>query len=257
MRNLVRRISSRSACGAAAALLIGVGGIAQAQVIDIGDVSGAAGSTVQIPVSWDNGSADDASGLTVDIAFAAANSIDPTSATPPKPNCTLAENVRAVKTASGFSYRPPQCTVGDTCTIARAGIIDFGDFNATPVPEGQIYTCSFTIPAGASPTDTFEFTIMNASYIIPDGTETDVTDGSSGGTVSVSTEPTATSTPEETATPEPTNTSPLPTATNTKVPSTGNDEDDGCQVVAPANSSAAWLLMIPAAVLLWQRRRSR
>ncbi len=255
MRNLVRRISSRTACSAAAALLIGVGGIAQAQVIDVGDASGQAGTTVQIPVNWDAGAVENASGLTVDIGFG-DHPVDATGTN--RPNCTLASAVAAVKTASGFSFRPAQCTVGTTCTAARAGIIDFGDNNATPVPEGEIYTCSFTIPSGANDGDTFEFSIQAASYVDPDGNETDITEASNGGTVSVVVAPpTATATPVP---PEPTatNTAVPPTPTNTKPPGGGGSgDDDGCQVVAPANSSAAWLLMIPAAVLLWQRRRSR
>jgi hypothetical protein len=72
--------------------------------------------------------------------------------------------------------------------------------------------------------------------------------------------PTITPTPEDTATPTPT---PTRAATNTSTPTAttggggGGDDDDGCQVVAPADANAAWLLLLPAAVLIWRRRRAR
>jgi len=36
-----------------------------------------------------------------------------------------------------------------------------------------------------------------------------------------------------------------------------DDDDDGCSVVAPANSQAGWMLAIPVVGLLWLRRRTR
>jgi MYXO-CTERM domain-containing protein len=73
-------------------------------------------------------------------------------------------------------------------------------------------------------------------------------------------------TPTPTVTPSPG--SPTATATNTVVPPTstrttrptspsGGNDDDGCAIVAPAQSGSAWMLLLPAAALLWLRRRSR
>jgi hypothetical protein len=79
----------------------------------------------------------------------------------------------------------------------------------------------------------------------------------------------ATPTPTMTATPSgPTETPSGPTSTPTVgatetpvVPPTATrppfDEDDGCQIVAPADGSLAWLLLLPVGMLLWRRRRSR
>jgi hypothetical protein len=57
--------------------------------------------------------------------------------------------------------------------------------------------------------------------------------------------PTATSTATITNTPLPTNTR----------PPGGGDEDDGCQIGAPGSSGSAWMLFVPAALLVWLRRR--
>ncbi len=51
--------------------------------------------------------------------------------------------------------------------------------------------------------------------------------------------------------PPPTST-PVPTATRTP---NRSSEDDGCAVVRPVHADGAWLLLLPAAVLLWLRRR--
>ena len=264
--NVTRRISSKVLTVAAAALLLGLGSsTVRAQSITIGNVSGAAGSTVQIPVIWENGAADDASGLTVDLTF--EESVDSTASM--RPACTFNSAVTAVKEASSFSFRPPQCAAAGTCTQVRAGIISFNpDNNPLPVPEGEIYTCAFTIPSGANEGDTFDFTIAasgDASYINPAGTETDiplanVTNGvvTVGGEEPTVPAATATSTPGTGVTPTPGGEN-----TRTRTPATpgsgggGGGDDDGCNVVAPADASAAWLLLIPAAMLLVQRRRSR
>ena len=77
---------------------------------------------------------------------------------------------------------------------------------------------------------------------------------------------TPTSTPSITPTPASTNTvastaTVTRTGTQTARPSNtpggkGND-DDGCAVVAPAHASNGWMLLLPAAALLWLRRRTK
>lgn len=37
----------------------------------------------------------------------------------------------------------------------------------------------------------------------------------------------------------------------------GGEDDEGCSIVAPAQRHAGWMLLIPAAILLWARRRAR
>jgi len=56
--------------------------------------------------------------------------------------------------------------------------------------------------------------------------------------------------------PTPTETPEEPTATPTRLPG-GDEDDDGCQVVAPQQAHAGWLLLIPAALLVLRRRRAR
>ncbi len=244
---VMRRIGQGTAASVvAAAVLCFSSGVARAQSIDVGDAEGEAGSQVTFEVSWSAGDSG-GSGLTVDIGFGG----HPIDVANNKPACTFSDAVKAVKEASSFSFRPAGCTVGSTCTAFRAGIISFNpDNNPLPVPEGVIYSCTFTIPSEAQEGDRFEFTVDAASYIVPDGTERDITEASNGGVVTVIIPPPP---PTATNTPEPTNT-PLPTST--RVPG-GEDDDDGCQIISPAQSNAGWVLLIPAALLLWMRRRGR
>ena len=74
-------------------------------------------------------------------------------------------------------------------------------------------------------------------------------------TPTVTASPPPTPTPTATASTAPTNTRtavvPTPTATSSSV------EDDGCQTATPANGSAAWMLLVPAALLIRRRMRLR
>ena len=323
---VMRRIGKRTVTSvAAAAVLCFSSGVARGQSIDVGDAEGEAGSQVTFEVSWSAGESG-ASGLTVDIGFGD----HPIDVANNKPACTFSDEVKAVKDSSSFSFRPPQCTVGSTCAAARAGIISFNpDNNPLPVPEGVIYSCTFTIPSEAQENDEFEFTIDLASYIVPDGTETDVTAASSGGVVRVAVPPPGTFEATETPTPtftaaapsSPTNTPPAVavlaadiSAADTTIPLTdassfpisgratigdetitytgksgnsltgaqrgedaqpheagapvefvevyvptggGGGGGGGCQIAAPAASKSAWVLFLPAAMLVWRRRRTR
>jgi hypothetical protein len=144
--------------------------------------------------------------------------------------------------------------------------------NVNPIPSGSVlYTCQVAIDSSVAD-GSYPITCTNAGASDPDGNA--VPTGCDAGNVVVGVQPTATSTPSAspsitptatpTATPEgaPTSTStatPPPTstatATATRTHKPKKDEDDGCQVVAPAESGAACLLLLPVAALLWRRRR--
>jgi MYXO-CTERM domain-containing protein len=47
------------------------------------------------------------------------------------------------------------------------------------------------------------------------------------------------------------------TLTPTHKPTPRTLDDDGCAVVSPTDGSAGWMLLLPAAMLLWVRRRTR
>lgn len=253
--NVMRRIACVSGLAIASSLLTSAS--VSAQVVTVNEASGAPGSTVEVVVNF-AGEGSGASASNVDLGFEAGNPID---AAAGNPDCTV--NPDIMKESTAFRFRPSGCTHGVDCTQARAGVISFNPANnATPIPDGVMFTCRFTIPSDAAIGDDFPINVDAASAVFPDGSEDDITAVSSGATINVVAVPTATSTPvDPTATSTPTRTN-TPVPTNTTAPTNtrargGGDDDDGCQVVAPANSSAGWLLLIPAAALLWQRRRSR
>lgn len=137
--------------------------------------------------------------------------------------------------------------------------------NTTSIPfDTVLYTCTFTVANDATLGSTIPLACSNAGASDPDGGAIDTTCLS--GSILVAT-PEDTHTPTPTSTTRvntPTNTPPTvgPTTvapTNTRTPDGPNfdEDDDGCQVVAPASSHMGWLLIAPAALLLWSRRRSR
>ena len=143
--------------------------------------------------------------------------------------------------------------------------------NVDPIPTGSIlYTCEFGIP-DTTPDGTYPLTCTNpgasdplgnaittacvsGSVVVgeisptptdtpPDPTPTSTPDGL--------TTPTATATGLEPSTPTPTAPAP-PTATFRRI---FIDDDDTCQIVAPADAGLAWFLLMPAALLALRRRR--
>ena len=178
-----------------------------------------------------------------------------------KPECAVNEAIE--KGGTSFAYQPSGCTPGDTCTGIRALVLALD--NVDPIPSGSVlYTCEVSIDADVE-NGTYPLVCSNAGASDPDGVA--VATDCDAGDVFVGLQPTPTSTPTETPTPtltpvgNPTATatataSGTPTAsatpTRTRKP---KDEDDGCQVVAPAEGGSAWLLLLPAAALLWRRRR--
>lgn len=166
-----------------------------------------------------------------------------------KPNCSVNEEID--KAATSFAYQPSGCTPGDTCTAVKALVLSLENVN--PIPDGSVlYTCVVTGEGS------LECTNPGASD--PAGNPIEITCGAPPALPT----PTPTNTvevPTNTPTTAPTNTNtapPAPTSTNTRTPrpARGDDEDDGCQVTAPANSTGL-LLLLPAVGLLIARRRSR
>jgi hypothetical protein len=132
--------------------------------------------------------------------------------------------------------------------------------NTTIIPDGVLYTCTFTVASDAAVGTVIPLGCSNQGASDPAGGA--ITTACGNGSITVQNPPT--NTPTATTAPTNTPTTPAtepttvgPTRTNTRPTSTGSDDDDGCQVVAPASSHMTWLLFAPAALLLWSRRRSR
>ena len=160
------------------------------------------------------------------------------------------------------------CTAGTDCTGLRTLVLSLSNVN--PIPNGaRLYTCQIAIAEDAAD-GTYPLTCSNAGASDPDGGAlvTACVDGS----VVVGVQPTPTGTPTvtPTVTPSP-SPSPTPTATSgTPPPATATNtpatpptrtptpaDNDDCQIVAPAHTRPAWVLLLPAALLFALRRRRR
>ena len=223
----------------------------------VGDVVGVAGQDATLSVSLQTEV--EVAGTQNDITFPAG--IGVVAKSNGKPQCTVNEAIE--KGGTSFAFQPSGCTPGDNCTGVRALVLALD--NVDPIPGGSVlYTCEVAIDSDVA-SGTYPLVCTNQGASDPDGKA--VPTDCDAGDVFVGVEPTATSTPTETPTATLT---PVgnPTATVTNTPSATpsasatatrtrkpKDEDDGCQVVAPAESGAAWLLLLPVAALLWRRRR--
>jgi len=224
--------------------------------VDIGMGSGAAGTNAAVDISL-NGSGDQTIvAETNDIGFPPGAPI--AAKENGTPDCTLNSSIMKGNTA--FVFRPRNCTHGTDCNAIRATVISFNEAEAdTDIPDGVLYTCNVAIPSGATVGSVIALTNEIAGITNIERVDIDVTEASADGSVEVvdvpTNTPTATNTPEPTVTDTPEEDSPTPT--NTPRPVNANDDDDGCQVVAPAHANAGWLLLVPAAVLIWRRRRAQ
>jgi len=188
-----------------------------------------------------------------------------------KPDCAVNDAID--KTGTSFAFQPSGCS-GELCTGVRALVLALDNVcpicgTATtecpavvPCPV-VMYTCNISINSTAEPDTDYDLTCSNAGASDPAGNAltTSCTDGKVevGGIDNTPTE-TPTNTPiltPPTSTVTATNT-PIPT--NTKKPTPGGgggNDDDGCAIVSPVDSHGGWMLLLPAAALLWLRRRSR
>ena len=231
--------------------------------IVVSDVVGAAGQDGTLTVSLETGEGVEVAGTQNDTVF--PDGVGVVARENGRPNCTV--NPEIDKGGTSFAFIPNGCTPGTDCDGVRALVLALDNVN--PIPDGSVlYTCLVSI--GSTVEDgTYPITCLNDGASDPDGHA--VSTACATGDVIVGVQPTRTSTPSGTPTVTPTVTptaTPTPepgvptfTSTATNTPSASptrthkkNDEDDGCQVVAPAESSGAWLLL-PLAALLWRRRR--
>jgi hypothetical protein len=170
--------------------------------------------------------------------------------------------------------------VGTTCTGIRALVLALDNVcpicareSTTECPDlppcpVTLYTCSVAIAGDATGGEEYPLVCSNAGASDPAGGAVDA--ACDNGTISVSGGGTPTNTPAVTPTITPTNTTkPAGTPTNTvkvgtptKTTGSGTPvvittDDDACAIVAPASTNNGWLVLLPAAALLWLRRRSR
>jgi hypothetical protein len=90
-----------------------------------------------------------------------------------KPDC--AANRSLGKEGTAFSFMPPGCNGGPTCTGVRALVLSLS--NTAPIPNGStLYTCKVHIASGAGP-GTYKLTNSRVGFSSPKG---DAIDGAGG-----------------------------------------------------------------------------
>jgi YVTN family beta-propeller protein len=119
--------------------------LAHAVAVQISTATGSAGQRVQFRVNLDT-KGFDVSGVQNDIIF------DPHTAVAArvngKPDCTV--NPAIDKSATGFAFQPPSCTLSGDCTRMRAIVL--ATDNNDPIPDGAVlYTCNVDITSNAAP----------------------------------------------------------------------------------------------------------
>jgi hypothetical protein len=184
---------------------------------NVGSASGTAGSQVQFAVTLSTMNMQVA-GTSNEVAF------DPAT---PVVSCTVSP---AFAGLSGAVLLPDNCTPGVDCQGARVLIIQFPPI---PIANGAtLYTCVVQISAGAA-AGSYPLRCLAPSASDPDGQSlpAQCVDGQ----LQVLPTPTATATP-----------TPLPG---------GGGGGGGCEV-APARHNLAYVLLVPAAVLLLRRWRA-
>lgn len=234
-------------------------------IIRVGSAQGQAGQTVSFDVTLETTA--EPVGTQNDIAFNENTRIAVGAAQ--RPDCTV--NPAIEREASQFAFQPPGCAPATTCTGIRAIILSFS--NLDPIPNGAtLYTCRVAIAEGTAD-GSYPLTCSGASSSDSVGGAIDT--ACTNGAIAVGgVEPTATATQPGEATPTstpigatPTSTVAGATATVTRTPTLPlaptntpggiKQCDDGCAIVSPAQAPAGWLLLLPAAMLLWLRRRAR
>jgi hypothetical protein len=258
------------------------GGTDQA-IITIGSTSGMIGQPgLSIPVMVNTGVAGtQIAGTQNNITFSggigAAVSIAAKSNG--KPDCTVNDAIN--KGGTSFAFQPAGCT-GEMCTAVKALVLALDnvcpicgtsttDCPGLPACPVTMYTCNVTINSTAAMMD-YPLTCSDAGASDPAGgslttscTDGKITVSSGGGGTPTPTPttggatPTATHTGGAVGTPTATHTGGGHTPTRTRVigPTFPRQDDDACAIVSPSTSGTGWMLFLPAAALLWFRRRSR
>jgi hypothetical protein len=220
--------------------------------ISVGSASGVAGSTTSFQVSLQTTA--QVAGTQNDLAFDPKAPIAADSSG--NPQCAV--NPAIAKGSTSFSFEPQPCTPGTTCTGIRALV--FAETNLDPIPTGSVlYTCTVAIAGDAS--ESYPLMCSRARSGDPDANPlgTACTDGSiTVVTATATAVPTLTATmPGEataTVTAEATNT---PARSPTSRQALRPADDNSCQIVTGSRSRSAWVLLVPAALLLVVRRRRR
>jgi hypothetical protein len=165
--DMTLKVVSKAPGVALAAMALLLAGPVNAQV-SVGDVSGSPGSTVTIPVNFTKADGFVATGLSVTLGFDTASPIDLAGQ---KPACTV---------------NPAIMKESTDCAQVLAGVVSFNPANnGLEIPTGEVFTCSFTIPEGATEEDSFDFDVASAIANDVDGNESNISEGSTGGSVSV------------------------------------------------------------------------
>ena len=248
--------------------------------IIVGDANGAAGTEASFEVSLQTSV--EVAGTQNDITFPPEAPI--AADAQQLPRCMV--NPAINKPQTTFAFLPPGCT-GTNCTGIRALVLAFANVN--PIANGAVlYTCQVAIDedtldgnypltcsnAGASDPvgEMVRASCVNGDVIVgpqPTPTETGIStptdtasptptgfvEGTATSTATMGTPTTPPTSPTATATAAETNT-PTRTGTSTRTPTPSLD-DDGCQVAGSTHAGAAWLLLIPVALLVELRRRRR
>jgi hypothetical protein len=196
--------------------------------IEVGSATGNPGATVSIPVTFRSQPVQVGSTQN-DIVTA----LDPIGSPlriaaneDGTPKCTVNPSFEDV--VSSFEYLPGGPLIGIHAQLSFDDARILG--NST-----LLYTCDVMI-ADDAPLGSQGLPISNISVTGPNGEALPVT--GTDGTVTIVSAPT-------------------PVPTQTPIPNSDSD-DDGCAVVAPAaQASTGWRLLLPAAALLWVRRRTR
>lgn len=173
------------------------------------------------------------------------------------PDCAVGGSIAALKSGTVFSF---------VSGGIRGLVLSLSNTAGIP-PNTVLYTCKVDIAAEAEPGLYGLPCVPPIGSSDPGGTalETTCEDGEIEVIGPPTLTPTNTATATFTHTPVPTVTftatatgtvTNTPTDTPTNTPGGGFD-DDSCAIVAPVQASNGWLLLLPAAALLWLRRRSR
>jgi hypothetical protein len=176
-----------------------------------------------------------------------------------RPDCAVNPDIE--KGGTSFAFQPSGCS-GEACTGVRALVLALD--NVDPIPNGStLYTCQIQINGTAAPGQTYPLTCSNSGASDPAGgaLTTSCTNGAVevGGAIIPTSTPTVTGRPTTVVgTPTNTPTGGVKTATSTPArPIIIGSDDDACAIVSPATTSTGWMVLLPAAALLWLRRRSR
>jgi hypothetical protein len=141
----------------------------------LGSAQGRPGEVVNVNAALASGNASIA-GTQNDIGFD-SKQLTIVSTAKGKPDCVA--NRSLGKEGTAFSFMPPGCNGGPTCTGVRALVLSLS--NVAAIPNGStLYTCKVHITSGAAP-GTYKLTNSRVGFSSPKG---DAIDGASGdGTV--------------------------------------------------------------------------